>query len=296
MCEVTVFTPTFNRYNTLSRLYESLKKQTNKNFEWIIVDDGSTDNTKKMIEIWSTESKDISISYYYQVNSGKHVAINLGVKKAKGRLFFIVDSDDFLSCDAIEKIIDWSRELSDNGNYGGIVGNKANFHGNIIGTTFKDKKMDLTFLERIQYGISGDKAEVFFLDVIRNYPFPVFEGEKFCTEALVWNRMAQDNIKFRFFNEVIYYVEYLDDGLSSKYQFLMKNNPQQAYIYYKELYFSFKYFGIKYRILHFMNCIYFGSIVYNDFDKLSKNLKSNIMEIYVIFILNKIYRKVKRLP
>lgn len=170
-----------------------------------------------MIEIWSTESKDIIISYYYQVNSGKHVAINLGVKKAKGRLFFIVDSDDFLSCDAIEKIINWSSELPNNCDYGGIVGNKANLNGNIIGTTFKDKKMDLTFLERNKYGISGDKAEVFFLDVIRDYPFPIFEGEKFCTEALVWNRIAQDNIEFRFFDEVIYYVEYLDDGLSSKY-------------------------------------------------------------------------------
>lgn len=296
MCEVTVFTPTFNRCNTLRRLYESLKKQTNKNFEWIIVDDGSIDNTKKMIEIWSTESKDISIRYYYQVNSGKHVAINLGVKKAKGRLFFIVDSDDFLSYDAIEKIIDWSRELSDNGNYGGIVGNKANLHGNIIGTTFKDKKMDLTFLERTKYGISGDKAEVFFLDVIRNYPFPIFEGEKFCTEALVWNRMAQDNIKFRFFNEVIYYVEYLADGLSSKYQFLMKNNPEQAYIYYKELYLSSSFFGIKNRILNIMNCVYFGSIVYSGVYGLSKNLNLNIIILYIVFILNKIYRKVKRLP
>jgi glycosyltransferase involved in cell wall biosynthesis len=101
---ITVFTPTYNRSELLVRLYESLKMQNNKNFEWVIVDDGSSDNTTELVELWQHEQK-VQILYYKQLNGGKHRAINKGISLANGLLFFIVDSDDFLLPESIDIII-----------------------------------------------------------------------------------------------------------------------------------------------------------------------------------------------
>ena len=223
--KITVFTPTYNRAYTLERLYKSLLNQTSYDFEWLIVDDGSTDDTSELIKSFQNNHF-FDVRYYKQENSGKHVAINNGVELAEGELYFIVDSDDYLTENAIEKIISWTSILPSKNEYAGVSGNRGYSVNELIGTTFSGDYIDATALEREKYSITGDKAEVFFTDVLKKYKFPVFENEKFVTENVVWYAIAADGYKIRWFNDVIYITEYLPDGLTQKYNKLLATNPK----------------------------------------------------------------------
>lgn len=215
--EISIFTATYNREHTLERLYLSLIKQTDNSFEWIIVDDGSTDNTKILIEEW-LRAGDINIIYTYQPNSGKHKAINKGLEIAQGRLFFIVDSDDYLVDNAIERILFWEKTIKNDYNFAGIAALKGYKKNELIGKTFNAKQyLDCTSLERTKFNIIGDKAEIFYLEIFQNYRFPEFENENFISEAVVWNKIAKDGYKIRWFNEILYISEeYRSDGLTAQ--------------------------------------------------------------------------------
>ncbi len=213
MIKVTVCTPTYNRAYTLPKLYESLKKQTNGDFEWLIVDDGSIDDTENLVNSWISGSDLMEIRYIKKENGGKHTALNYGVANARGKIFFIVDSDDYLKENAIDKIICDFKNLP-NGKYAGLGYNKTFEDSGLVGKTFQGDYVDATSLQRAKYGISGDKAEVFFTDILRRYPFPVYKGERFLTEAIVWNRIANDGYLIRWINQAIYVCEYREDGLS----------------------------------------------------------------------------------
>ena len=125
---ITVFTPTYNRAYSLPNLYDSLCKQSFVDFEWLLIDDGSTDNTQELIKQWELERK-IKIRYLFQPNSGKHVAINKGVKEAEGEIFFIVDSDDYIISDGLKKINAIFRDISDDDDFAGISGIKVQVNG-----------------------------------------------------------------------------------------------------------------------------------------------------------------------
>ena len=232
---ITVFTPTYNRSYILSKLYLSLTKQTNKDFEWLIVDDGSTDNTKETVKSFQYDNR-IQINYYYQENGGKHRAINNGINLANGELFFIVDSDDFLVDNAIERIIIHYNDIKDNPEFGGVCGLRAYPSGIRVGENKKIfSVLDCSSLEfRYKYDQKGDMAEVYYTKVLKEYPFPEFYNEKFCSEAVVWNRIAC-KYKLRFFYEIIYICEYLPDGLSAFSYKQQRNSPYGTKLYYKEL-------------------------------------------------------------
>lgn len=235
--KISIFTPTYNRGKLFDRLYNSLVNQTFKNFEWIIVDDGSTDNTKDIIDSLIKKSE-IVIKYYYKNNGGKHTAINYGVKKAEGELFFIVDSDDYLTKDSLEMVWkSWSDiPESEKSSFAGVGGLRGYSDTKIIGKGFNLDCFDATTLElRYKLRFKGDKAEVFRTELLKSYMFPEYKGEKFVTEALIWNRIASDGYKLRWFNKIIYIGEYLDDGLTKKYEKLMINNWNATYQYYIEL-------------------------------------------------------------
>ncbi len=213
---LTIFTPSYNRAYILSNLYRSLLTQTSYDFEWIIVDDASSDNTRELASSFKTDK--FPIRYFLQEHGGKHRAINLAVRKARGNIFFIVDSDDYLLPDAVENIISWTKNLPDK-SFCGVSGLKCTKNGKIIGgnVTFQNKStyVDASNLERNKYGLYGDKAEVYFTDILRKYPFPEFEGEYFVTEGCVWDAIAADGYKIRWFNKPIYVCEYLNDGLTN---------------------------------------------------------------------------------
>ena len=206
----TIFTSTYNRAYTIRQLYDSLCRQTYTDFEWLIVDDGSSDRTEELIKEMIDEKK-ITINYVKQNNGGKHTAINMGVSLAKGDLFFIVDSDDQLPQNALKKIVEVYEEISEKNDFAGVCGLRGYISGGVIGGYRKYEILDTNSLEiRMKYKIRGDMAEVFRLDVLKQYPFPVVDSEFFCPEALIWNRIAQ-KYKLRYFNEVIYLCEYLPD-------------------------------------------------------------------------------------
>ena len=231
---ISVFTPTYNRAALLSRLYNSLGVQTYKNFEWIIVDDGSYDNTKEVVETFIRKGN-INIQFVCQQNAGKHRAINNGVQLAKGELFFIVDSDDLLPHTALEVVVDHYKSIEDNNLFAGVSGIDGYFDGQNIGTGLPSEIIDCNSIDiRYKYHVKGDLKEVFRTSVIKEFPFPEIDGERFCPEALVWNRIAL-KYKLRYFNSVIYQVEYLDGGLTSAIIKNRMNSPIASMMCYAEM-------------------------------------------------------------
>lgn len=228
---ITIFTPTYNRAYILPKLYESLKKQTCKDFEWLIVDDGSTDETEKIVLSWLAEET-FPVRYIKQLNGGKHSAINRGVLETKSKLFFIVDSDDKLTTDAIALIKQNYQKVRDDDTVAGIIGMRIYPDGKRIGgeASFEDTictRNDFRYKKKI----NGDLAEVYKTDILRQYPFPIVEGEKFCPESVVWQKIAK-KYKLFFFNKGIYVCEYLTDGLTHHVDQIRIKSPHLAVINY----------------------------------------------------------------
>lgn len=230
---ISIFTPAYNRADLLPRLYDSLKKQTGYNFEWIIVDDGSTDNTEETVKSFIAEGK-MTITYFKKVNEGKHIAINKGVELAKGELFFIVDSDDYLTDDATEQIAAHYPQIKDRVDFAGVSFRRGKSETEYIGTDTTFEDIEASALDfRYKYHIDGDMAEVFKTRVMREFPFPKIAGERFCTEGLIWNRMAL-KYKLLWISKIIYIGEYLEGGLTDNSIKIRKKSPQYATLYYSE--------------------------------------------------------------
>jgi len=231
---ITVFTPTYNREHLLTRLFNSLREQTFKDFEWLIVDDGSTDNTHDVV-VKFVEEGIVPIKYVFKRNGGKHRAINEGVKHAKGELFFIVDSDDMLPPDALKRVAEVYQQIKDDRDFGGVAGVDAYPDGRIVGSGLSAPVIDCNSIDiRSKYHVVGDLSEVFRTDVMREFPFPEIEGEKFCPEVLVWNRIAR-KYKLRYFNEAIYIAEYQPEGLTARIVEIRMKSPIASTTCYAEM-------------------------------------------------------------
>ncbi len=230
---ITVFTPTYNRAGLLERLYKSLTQQSFSDFEWIIVDDGSADNTRDLVRQFDTTR--FPIRYYYQENAGKHFAINRGVNEASGALFFILDSDDMIPEDALAIVAQRYETAKDKSRIGGVAGRKAYFDGKLIGSAVgvSEEIMDV-FEFRYKRKITGDMCEVFKTAVLKEFPFPEIKGEKFCPEALVWNRIGT-KYPLLWFNAPIYLAEYQPEGLTARIFEVRKKSPVATTICYQEL-------------------------------------------------------------
>lgn len=257
----TIFTPTYNRAYSLPQLYESLCRQTSLDFEWVIVDDCSSDNTKSLVTGWIEEKK-ISITYFLQPqNGGKHRAINKGVELAQGELFFIVDSDDFLTDDAIESIqTEWDI-LENKKRYAGICFRKMTKNFDVLGDDFPAYRCSGTSIDiAYKWECVADKAEVFKTAVLQKYPFPDIKGENFCQEAVIWFKIAMHrNALLLCVNKGIYVCEYLPDGLTANYDKVMSRNPHYTLLWELTLLripYEWKWPGIKYRIRGVLSLIY----------------------------------------
>lgn len=210
---ITIITPTYNRDANLSSLYQSLLNQTSNNFEWLIVDDGSTDNTYNVVSTYVAENK-IQIDYLKKENGGKHTALNLGIKTINTPLTFIVDSDDQLTDDAIEVISLYYEKYKEKYLCGFSFLRK--YHdGTVNGNLFDpDERIDTYINCRVNGNdMNSDKAEVYFTSCLKEFPFPEFEGERFLGEDVVWARMSR-KYKMVHINKPIYISEYLETGLT----------------------------------------------------------------------------------
>lgn len=233
---VTVFTPTYNRAAYLLKVFESLLQQTFKDFEWVIVDDGSIDDTSVIIDnLQLTNDKFFPIRYFYQKNGGKHRAINRGVKEAKGELFLILDSDDVLPPNSLERIDFYYQQIKDDNSFGGVCGYMAHHDGTVIGKGCDIDVLDTNSIDlRYKYHVEGDMLEVFRTSVLKEIPFPEISKEKFVPEALVWNRIAR-KYKLRVFHEVVYFRDYLEGGLTDKIVKIRMNSPIASMMTYAEM-------------------------------------------------------------
>ncbi|NOL50449.1 glycosyltransferase family 2 protein [Pelistega europaea] len=210
---ITVMTPSYNRAHTLSRVYESLLAQTFQSFEWLIVDDGSTDNTKELVDLWIAEGK-LNIRYVWQTNQHKKAAFNHGVREAKGELLVALDSDDTMLPDALDDM--WRRweSLENKEQYVGICGLCANPDGSIVGDKYPQDSISITTLDMyFRYKVRGEKFGCLVTDVLRKFPFPE-NVPGFVPESLVWRSIARAGYKTLFINHV--YRTYFDstDSLS----------------------------------------------------------------------------------
>lgn len=223
--QLTIFTPTYNREKYLTRLYKSLVNQSNNNFEWVIVDDGSTDSTTELVEKFIKE-KILSIRYFKQENLGKHVAHNKGVELCKTELFFCVDSDDYLTSNCVEVCLKaWNEEENLN-SITGIVALRGYSNGEVMGNFMpqKIKKSTLSDLYNI-YEKKGETALILKTEHLKNNLFPIFKEEKFLSEEILYNKL--DSIApLKVINKIIYIMEYLDGGLTKNYIKMWKQSPQ----------------------------------------------------------------------
>ena len=212
---VTVLTPTFNRGIILKKLWDSLQKQTVRDFEWLVVDDGSTDCTNNIIAQLQ-EKSDFPIRYIYKKNGGKHTALNLGIQTISSELTFIVDSDDILTNDALESIFRIHEKYKEKNNICGYSFLRAFPDGEVNGKKFdRDEKIGSYITVRINGNDTcADKAEVFKTHCLKEFPFPEYSNEKFLGEDLVWVRMAR-KYEMVHINKAIYIGNYLEDGLTN---------------------------------------------------------------------------------
>lgn len=232
---ITIFTPTFNRGQLLKRVWSSLEKQKFKNFEWVIVDDGSSDDTREVVKKLINEAT-FEIVYRYQENGGKHRAINRGVGIARGELFMILDSDDYLTDDALERLVKKWNSVKGNSKCMGVSGNRIYHDGQIVGSKIPDRDLLCSFLDfRYRHHLNGDRGEAFRLSVFKEFPFPDFLNEKFCPESLIWNRMARKH-EILYVDEDYVFCEYLQEGLSSNSIRLRRKSPTYATTIYRELF------------------------------------------------------------
>lgn len=225
MHKITIFTPTYNRCYTLGRLLDSLIAQTSHEFVWYVIDDGSTDGTDQFFANVCERDLPFQLTYEKVENGGKQRAINRAVQNIKTEFIFIVDSDDYLLPDAIEKILDWTKNLP--AGVAGVSGVRANSQYEPIcgAPIFDGEYIEITNLERSKYNLTADMAEVYRTKILREYPFKVWPGEKFVPEATVWDEIALAGYPLRWYKDVIYICEYLEDGLTKSSWNLLKKNP-----------------------------------------------------------------------
>lgn len=249
---LTVFTPAFNRRHTIGRTYESLVRQTCKEFIWLIVDDGSSDGTGELVEEWIKEDK-ISIKYIYQENLGMHGAHNTAYRNIETELNVCIDSDDFMPDDAVEKIIAFWKDRGSE-EYAGIIGLDYDVNGSLIGTGFPDGLKETTLGGYYDGGGRGDKKLVYRTEVIKKYPeYPVFEGEKYFSLGYKYLLIDQD-YKLLVLNDPLVIVDYQVDGSSLNMYRQYWNNPN-GFMYLRKVHMRlYSTMSKKYR-----SCIHYVS-------------------------------------
>ena len=291
----SILTCTYNRGELLRQIYNSLLAQSFTDFEWIIIDDGSTDDTAIIVELFQKASPFFPIVYRKTENGGKHRAWNLGVSLASGELIVGCDSDDYftkdalLEADKIEKSIPQSQKKD----FAGICGLRAYRDSSIIGKTFNEDYKDVTHLNREGAGITGDRSEIIYTNVWKKYKYREFEGETFLTEATSLNLMAADGLLLRYYNKIVKLCEYRTDGLTAKGREGFLNNPKGWGMFLGQQIKYKKIRGIKkyYKLWEYYD---YGIFLHMSKREIADNLDMNPIELYMNVMVWRIVKKLKR--
>ena len=224
MKSITILTPTYNRAAYLPRLFESLKAQTNRDFLWLVVDDGSEDDTENLIASYGQQG--VELRYIRQENGGKHTALNRGIAEIQSELTFIVDSDDYLPENAVETVLAYHEKYRGTPGLCGYSFLRCHGDGRVNTAYFPSDELIGSYAQvRINGDIGGDKAEVFYTEILKKYPFPVFPGEKFMPEDAVWMQMSGP-YQMVHMNKNIYYCDYLEGGLTNTGRRMKVHSPR----------------------------------------------------------------------
>lgn len=251
---LTVFTPAYNRAHTLCRTYQSLKEQDCKEFIWLIIDDGSTDNTMELVRQWQKQEKDFEIRYIYKENGGMHTAHNMAYENIDTELNVCIDSDDMLSKGAVRKILHKWSEVKEQG-YAGMIALDADMNtGEIIGTGFQEQIKETTLSGYYASGGMGDKKLIYRTEIINQYPaYPVFEGEKYVALSYKY-RLIDQEYQLAILNDVVCDVEYQADGSSGTMLKQYLSNPK-GFAFWRKV--CMQYPESKKRL--FIDCVHYVS-------------------------------------
>ncbi|MBT0607930.1 glycosyltransferase family 2 protein [Aequorivita echinoideorum] len=232
--KLTVFTPTFNRAHLLPRLYESLCMQTNKNFIWLIIDDGSRDNTEYLVKGWISKNL-VDIQYHYKTNGGMHTAHNLAYSLIETELNTCIDSDDYLPVNAVELIIENWNNIIDKTNIAGIIGLDADQQGSIIGSKIPNNLSRGTLSDLyLKHGVTGDKKIVIRTEIIKEFPkYPEYTGEKLVPLGALYILIGK-KFDFLYSNDILCIVEYQNEG-SSKTIFRQYAQSPKGFAYARKI-------------------------------------------------------------
>lgn len=227
--KITIVTPTFNRLNTLPRVYESLKNQTFKDFKWIIMDDGSTDNTKKLVDSFINEDL-IDIEYYWNENQHKFITVFEGIKKVKSKYFMIVDSDDSYPEDTLQILFDEVEQIKNQDEYISVMGLSQFEDGSIVGHKYPDNGFDGSIFDmRYKYKVRGDKFGIFitrtYQSLLKSFDYSSFKNKGYIPQAVFFNTYDANGIKTRFVNKVVrnYHLDEDDQNSVSNTRWSGKN-------------------------------------------------------------------------
>lgn len=239
MPELTIFTATYNRGHLIHRIYNSLNNQSKFDFEWLVIDDGSTDNTSQIFEEYLKRESKYPIRYYAQSNQGLIRSLNRGIELAKGKYFIKLDSDDYVTDYFIEKILSWVLEIKNESCIYGVGGLKVTKDEiplkGIWPTIPKDGFVDATDLERKKYNLDADMTEAWSLNILRKYKFPVWSNEKFAPEQIIFHDIALKGYKIRWRPIPLTICEYQQGGLTLGANSLEKNNPMGYAMMYNHM-------------------------------------------------------------
>lgn len=264
MVLLTVFTPAYNRADLLPRCFESMKRQTNKDFIWMIIDDGSTDGTRELVESWMKEKQDFEIQYFYKENGGLHTAYNEAISHIETELSVCIDSDDFMPDDAVEKILSFWKEFGSD-SYAGIVGLDYYLDGTVIGDPLPEQKsVNLIDLLTGKYPIvNGDRTNVVRTELYKKFaPMKIYPGEKNFNPHYMHLQISQE-YDFLVLNENLRFVDYQPNGMTNSMLKQYSNSPN-SFAEIRKLYLSFPGTSFQFKMRHSIHlvssCILTGSI------------------------------------
>lgn len=281
MVPITVFTPAYNRADLLKRCYESMCRQTNKNFMWMIIDDGSTDNTKEVVDLWMLNNNGFEIQYYYKENGGLHTAYNEAIEHIDTELCVCIDSDDYMPDNAVEIILDFWKKNGSN-EYAGIVGLDYTIDNHVIGDLLPDKKsINLIDLLIGKYHIhNGDRTNVVRTELYKKVaPMISLKGEKNFSPHYMHLQISK-NYDFLVLNENLRYVEYQADGMSNSIFKQYLNSPN-SFIETRKLYLSLPGISWKFKLRQSIHLVSSG-IIANKMTEVLKYIPSFGMTVLAV--------------
>lgn len=275
---ITILTPTYNRKDNLKNLYKSLVNQTNNQFQWLIIDDGSIDDTKDLIKSFGNSK--FKIDYYYKENGGKHTALNYSHQYIKGNWTFIVDSDDVLTNNAVALVYEYIKKYGNRKDIGSLAFLRSDYSGKVLAPQlYKNDYISNVIDYRINKNIKGDQAEVYRTEILKKFKFPVFKGEKFLGEDYLHINAAYISNTV-YINKVIYLCEYMDGGLTKSGRKMRIQNPLGGMLH-GSLYFS-KRFKLKYRIKGMMLYICYGLFAKKSIKEMYKKCNCKYLFIFTV--------------